>query len=288
MKVDIEAWIEEDPENRAFRQAVHTVCKAISMSDGLQSNMIMKGGALLALGYRSQRYTRDIDFSTGIVLARFDKEDFERELEEGLIKAVETLEYSLDCRVQRIEQRPARDDASFPTFRINIGYAYKSNANAHRRLMRGMSPQIVRIDYSLNEPIDHVDFIEFGDGSKISVYRMEDLIAEKYRAILQQKIRKRIRGQDLFDLYYILDVCTHIQDEDLKERVLQSLIKKSKARDLIASPESMSDPDIRNRTQKGYGALSSSVDFELDDFDLVYKRIEDFYVSLPWDRYSAP
>ena len=49
-KIDIGVWVENDPDNIAFRQAAHTVLHAISITEALQSSMIMKGGVLLALG----------------------------------------------------------------------------------------------------------------------------------------------------------------------------------------------------------------------------------------------
>jgi predicted nucleotidyltransferase component of viral defense system len=281
-KINIAVWVENDPENLAFRQAVHIVLHAISITEALQSSMVMKGGVLLALGYRSQRYTGDIDFSTPISLENFDKEIFREKLDEGLVYAVENLGYGLDCRIQKIEQNPPRDDASFPTITTNIGYAYKNESNSHRRLIQGQSSKIIKLDYSLNESVGDVDFFEIEEGNTIRVYDIVELIAEKFRAILQQEVRNRVRGQDPYDLYHILKVCSLEGDENLKKHVLHRLIAKSEARNLSVSPDSMSNPEIKHRSKEGYRNLQSIVEEELLDFDFIYGEIERFYRSLPW------
>ena len=87
-KLKIDEWVQAaEPNQIPFRQAVHTILVAISGNKFLQSSMTMKGGVLLALGYRSQRFTQDIDFSTPATLEEFDQEDFRARLDESLVDA---------------------------------------------------------------------------------------------------------------------------------------------------------------------------------------------------------
>lgn len=283
-KVDISTWVENAPENIAFRQAAHTVLHAISITEALQSSMIMKGGVLLALGYRSQRYTRDIDFSTPSQLADFDQKWFRETLDEGLAYAVENLGYGLDCRVQKIEQKPAGDGASFPTIKTTIGYAYKGDSKNHQRLLKGQSIHIIKLDYSLNESVGNIDFFELEDGNLIRVYDTVELISEKFRALLQQEVRNRVRAQDLYDLYYILDVCSLETDIEMKSHILKRLIEKSESRRLVVKMESMANDEIRKRSREGYKTLPDLVEEKLQDFDIIYDQVEQFYQSLPWEQ----
>ena len=103
-KFNIKEWVEADPDQTAFRQAVHTILTAISGTPFLQTSMIMKGGVLLALGYSSSRYTQDIDFSTAVRLPEFDTGKFKIRLDEGLVFAVE----GLDKRWLSIEKNEKR------------------------------------------------------------------------------------------------------------------------------------------------------------------------------------
>lgn len=281
-KIAITNWVDQDPDNRTFRQAVHTLLHAISITEALQSSMIMKGGILLALGYRSERYTGDIDFSTQQTLAEFDIESFREKLEEGLVYAVEELGYGLDCLIQKIKQKPPREDATFPTITVTIGYAYKSDVRLHKRLQKGMSTQTIKIDYSLNESVGDFEFFELDGGHTVRVYDTVEIISEKFRALLQQEVRNRVRAQDLYDLYYILDVCSLSDDKALSAIILKRLIEKSASRNLGVSAESMSNPEIRSRSAAGYKDLVSLVEEKLLPFEQVYDEVESYYRSLPW------
>lgn len=284
---NIDKWVNTaaDLKDISFRQAVHTILIAVSGNEFLQSSMIMKGGVLLALGYKSHRLTRDIDFSTHTTLEDFNQDEFREMLGESLVSAVERLRYGLDCRIQSIKQEPAGDDASFPTIKTTIGYAYKHDRKSLKRLVAGNSSTIIKLDYSLNEPVGSVDYfsLDMDDGT-IQVYDIVELVAEKFRALLQQEIRKRVRAQDLHDLYHIFGVSLEHFTPEVKERILQRLIKKSEARGLSLSPESMSSEEIMRRTREGYEvSLPSMVNGYLKPFDEIYPEVEGFYRSLPWE-----
>lgn len=281
-KFNIKDWVKADPEYLTFRQAVHTILTAISGTPYLQTSMIMKGGVLLALVYESPRYTQDIDFSTPILPKSFDIDEFRKKLAEGLINAVESLGYGLDCQIQRIAKSPPQSGATFPTICANIGYAYKSESNAHRRLMAGNSSTVIGLDYSLNEPAGNIDFLELADGNIIRTYDLAELIAEKFRALLQQQVRNRVRRQDIYDIHFVLKTHPNMNDTFIKERILQRLTEKAAARNLSVSHESMSNPEILKRTRKEYHLLAAEIEGELPPFDVVYGAVESFYRSLSW------
>ena len=282
-KFNIKEWVEADPDQAAFRQAVHTVLTAISGTPFLQTSMIMKGGVLLALGYNSSRYTQDIDFSTAVRLPEFNQKKFKSRLDAGLLFAAESLGYGLDCRIQGIVQKPAQEDASFPTIQTKVGYAYKSKPAEHRRLLAGQATKVIKLDYSLNEPVGHVEFYELEDGNEIRTYSLIELIAEKFRALLQQQVRNRMRGQDVYDLYHLFTMHPELVAEDeTKNKILERLIEKSAIRSLSISVESLANADIRRRTEEDYKKRYSEMEDPLPPFDTLYKRVEEYYRSLPW------
>jgi predicted nucleotidyltransferase component of viral defense system len=280
-KFDIKEWVNQNSDYLAFRQAVHTILIAIAGTPFLQTSMIMKGGVLLALSYNSPRYTKDIDFSTATKRSDFDLADFRRQLEESLIDAVETLGYGLDCRIQSCIQNPKSDDATFPTIQVSIGYASKGTP-AHRRLQAGGAADVVRIDYSLNEPVEETDLYELEEGSVIRTYSLVEMVAEKFRALLQQEQRNRVRRQDIYDLYYVLNDHPLRGDHRTKTRILERLIEKSRIRDLPVDPEAMSNPEIRRRSEEEYLKLAPEIEGHLPPFAKVYDFVETFYRSLPW------
>ncbi len=262
--------------------AVHTILYAIANNPRLQAEMIIKGGILLALRYNSPRYTTDVDFSTSLKYSEFNQDEFEAELGASLAMAVETLNYGLDCRLQSIKINPSRPDATFPTLIARIGYADKSDLKKHRRLLRKNALDVVKVEYSFNEITPNIEHVRLARGGELSVYGLRDLIAEKYRAILQQEVRNRIRRQDVYDLFFLFNSCPTISPGD-KKGILDSLLIKSESRSLSVGAESMRSEEIMRRTRKEYQLLKQEIIGELPDFDEVYSVVQRFYELLPWE-----
>jgi predicted nucleotidyltransferase component of viral defense system len=280
-KFDIKEWVHQNPDYTAFRQAVHTILTAIAGTPFLQTSMIMKGGVLLALSYNSPRFTKDIDFSTATRRPEFDLDEFRRHLDDSLINTVEALDYGLDCRIQSCVLSPKSEDATWPTIQVSIGYAYKGSP-AHKRLQSGIASQVVRIDYSLNEPVEETELFELEEGSIIHTYSFVEMVAEKFRALLQQEARNRVRRQDIYDLHYVLSDHPLRDDPATRARILERLVEKSRIRDLPVDPEAMSNPEIRRRSEAEYNNLAPEIEGELPRFAEVYDLVETFYRSLPW------
>ncbi|MBU4337794.1 MAG: nucleotidyl transferase AbiEii/AbiGii toxin family protein [Actinobacteria bacterium] len=283
---NIGEWVdlEENPTHKTLREAIHTVLIAISTGKWPNHNMIIKGGVLLAIRYESIRFTEDIDFSTNINLKDFDQDSFLLELEQNLASAVEKLDYGLDCKIQSYQLQPSNNpNATFPTFKIKIGYAYKHDTNAHKRLLKKQSLHIVKLDYSLNEETYDVEPLILTDGGTIYAYSIYDIIAEKFRAILQQKTRNRVRRQDSYDLYTLINNFPITTDEERKV-ILDTLLKKSASRNLEISIASISDPETIQRSEEQYHVLASEIDGELPEFETVYRFVKNFYESLPWGK----
>ncbi|MDZ7661060.1 nucleotidyl transferase AbiEii/AbiGii toxin family protein [Thiohalophilus sp.] len=274
--VDVENWVEATDNNNelVFRQAAHTVLVAVSNSAFLNQRMYMKGGILLSLIYNGIRHTRDIDFSTSQKVSGFDEGEFLEELKRELASAVESLPYGLDCRIQSHEMRPpATAGHTQPTYKIKIGYAYKGDKAKHKRLLNGRSPAIVEVDYSFNEPnYEHTAEVELDNGGHILVYSLIDLLAEKIRSILQQEARNRVRRQDAYDLYCLLEQIGELSDAR-KNEVLNSLLLKAEARALEVNKGSMNNPEIRKRSEAEYKQLESEIEGELPSFEVVYERV---------------
>ena len=281
---DVRQWVESEPDlaRRELREAVHTVLWAIGASHFLSASMLIKGGILLAIRYHGVRYTRDIDFSIDVPYRDFDEEFFLKELEEGLFAASNQLEYDLDCRIQSHRIQPANQpDPSFPNLRLTIGYAPKWDRNRHRRLLARKATQVVRVDFSFNEVTLEIENITLTDGGELRAYSFSDLVAEKYRAILQQEVRNRPRRQDIYDLYVLFEKLPDISKVE-KRKVLASLRRKSESRGLQVDANSLAMPEIVKRSAMDYGLLATEITGDLPPFKNAYSRIRGFYESLPW------
>ena len=281
----ITEWVgaDTDSSETELRQAVHTVLYAIASSRSLQQNMVIKGGVLLAVQYGNTRYTRDIDFSTDQQYADFDAGAFFDELESCLADAVEALDYGLDCQIQSSRVKP-KADATFPTLHVKVGYAYFGSGK-HQRLVKKQCPDTLMLDYSFNEPsveIDELDIIECG---LLRAYSLPDLVAEKYRSMIQQPVRNRIRRQDVFDLHTLLTTYNAILvSPDVCKQVYETLQVKSEIKGLDVGSLSLADPGVVSRSQKEYGQLEHEVTGELPDFDAAYALVQGYYEALPWSE----
>jgi predicted nucleotidyltransferase component of viral defense system len=274
------SWVNatQDASVIELRQAIHTVITAISYSNYLSDKMIVKGGVLLAICFKGTRFTKDIDFSTSDRYLTFDEDRFIDELKTNLLFAVESLPYELDCRMQTYALNPKKG-GTFPTLQIKIGYAYKGTGK-HKKLLANLCPDILQIDYSFNELNTKIEIIEIEEDKSVKAYSLIDLVAEKYRAILQQKVRDRIRRQDAYDLYWLL-TNGYLEHAD-NGNILASLIMKSKSRNLEVNIDSMDDTEIRRRCEHEYQTLSQEIEGELPDFSAVYDSVREFYRALPW------
>jgi predicted nucleotidyltransferase component of viral defense system len=147
--------------------------------------------------------------------------------------------------------------------------------------MRGESPHVIHVDFSLNEPRGGPVLLEIAKGKTIQVYSFEDLVAEKFRAVLQQEVRNRMRRQDIYDLYLLLNSGAG-KSEETKARVLDSLKEKAAARDLTIDRKSMQNHEIYRRSHAEYDLLIHEIEGPLPEFDVAYDLVRSYYEALPW------
>lgn len=281
--VDLSSWVAKekaDPVEYRRRQVVEIILHSISSNHILKDHLLLKGGTLMNLAYDSPRATSDVDFTAAGSL-----DDFEEELKLGLDdempKSMVRLGYlDLACKVQGAKWQPPIPNARFPTLEIRVASARK-NTNEMRRLNEGQAPNVVKLEISFNEYTETPQplFLD-SDGQFIFTYSLMELIAEKYRAILQQNIRNRYRGQDVYDIARLIR--QHDLGEAQKSAIHGILIKKCESRDLSVDRESIDDREIIRRASVDYESLSLQLGGDeisfVDDFALV----RDFFVTLPW------
>lgn len=287
INVSLPKWVEavkEDETAYKDRQVVEILLNAIGLSNDLKKSLYLKGGTLMALAFRSERLTADVDFSCIINDHNKFAEDLASELNPLLIKAANTLGYlNIICRVQKIKKMPrSRDfeEASFPALKATVGYAIKGSSQ-EMRLIKGTASRTIELDISFNEQISAFQELIL-DTPLISIraYSPTELLAEKFRAIIQQKVRNRTRRQDVFDINYLLGIYTY-SPEDKKE-ILETFLMKAHSRNLVVNPQSLNDAEIRKRSQSEWNSLQEEISGPLPDFNQAYRKVQNFYQSLPW------
>lgn len=131
--VNVNRWVEaarNDPILFVQRQCTDIVLTAIGLSPDLHETLVLKGGTLMALAFRSERVTADVDF-TSISDPEGLADRLVGELNAQIPRAIQKLGYlDLDCKVQSVEKRPRPqnfENLQFPALLIRLGYAQKGS-----------------------------------------------------------------------------------------------------------------------------------------------------------------
>ncbi len=285
--IDLSTWVKSGAPSMspAFRQAIHVLIHAISNSPVLHEKMTLHGGLLLSIIFRGIRHTQDIDFVTTDHINDFDIDSFVKQLDDSLVESCEALPYGMDCRIQSRRLEPPGPDKNFQSLAMTMGYAQKGT-NGHKRLMKGQGPNVIEIDFNFNEHNLQVDTVQLSDGGQVRVYSLADQVAEKYRAMIQQKVRNRSRRQDAYDIYSLLDK-GFLNAGDIKNVILNSLLLKAGSRELIVDQYSLQDKDVIARSAREYTTLADEISGELPPFDKMFEVVRTFYESLPWNCISG-
>lgn len=96
-------------------------------------------------------------------------------------------------------------------------------------------------------------------------------MAEKFRSLLQQPVRRRNRRQDVFDLHHLLqEYDEHFRNMETRSLVLEKLIKSSTGRGLDAylHQKGMLDPEVRKRSVEDVSTLKQEMEVK-EDIDVL-------------------
>lgn len=279
---NIPEWVKNAPaEDKGFREAVHIILETIATDARLSELLCLKGGILMALHYKSQRHTTDIDFSTDKEFSIDAEEEIKALIETRLAEAADRMPYDTECRLQRWKVQPGRDK-TFVTIQMKVGYAIR-NTREHEKLMRGNGVKTVSIDYSYLESIPEFEEISLGSDGVLRVYAIQTLVAEKIRSLLQQPIRGRNRRQDVFDLHHLLNTRPELYSQEYKETVLQAIIIKCADRQVPVDQNAYDNPAIHDMALADYHSMDDEVVGDLPDFEEAFTQIKDYFRQLPWN-----
>jgi Nucleotidyl transferase AbiEii toxin, Type IV TA system len=285
LRINTEDWVRNGRFNATLhlqRQVAETILYAISTSEHLKHDFFLKGGSLMGLAYNSPRQTNDIDLTSTWIPSQKRIAELERVLLSGMRTAAASLGYDqLIFKVHSIkpEVMPLVDDKrTWPTLAFRIGYA-KRGGNQEQRLANGKANNAIKIDITFSEPIGSLQILEMTDGKRILAYDLVWLVAEKYRAILQQPIRNRARRQDVYDINLLLLGQPKLADS--KDELLATFLSSCEFRNILPTRFSLDDERIKKMSAADWNSLEKEID-PLPDFNECYERVAGFYRSLPW------
>ena len=283
--IDVAAWVaraEQDPFTHRQRQAVEIILNAIAMTGPLNTELFLKGGILLGLAYGSPRQTTDIDLTAAFAPDGDIDDRIGTMLNFAFPRTAASLGYvDLVLRTQSAKGLPNHmfPEAEFPALKLKIAYA-RRGTNEERALSEGTASSVIDVDISFNEPLNHVQVLELTGGQELYAYGVIDLVAEKYRALLQQIPRNRYRRQDVYDLDVLLPGI--LADEIPPADILKALLDKCSARRLEPNRWSLDNTEVKSRASRDWNSMELELD-DLPEFEDCYERVATFYRTLPWD-----
>ncbi len=285
LKIDVVKWVENakaDPVAYRQRQTVEIVLNAIAITTPLNAKMFLKGGILMGLAYDSPRQTTDIDMSTNLIVGSEIGDKVKTLLDSAFPRAAAALGYAdLVLKTHSVTKLPKKtifESADFPALKLKIAYAQRGTKQENA-LREGKSPGVIDLDISFNETLQQIQVLELTGGQELQAYGLVDLIAEKYRAMLQQVQRRRNRRQDVYDLDLLIGKIE--VDDALREQILDVFIAKCHSRQIEPTRSSLDNPEIKSRSRAEWQTMILELG-DVPDFERCFARVSEFYRSLPW------
>jgi predicted nucleotidyltransferase component of viral defense system len=249
---DLEAWrrraqVSLDEARKRFAQFV--ALESIAAEPGLAEVLAFKGGNALRFIYGSPRGTLDLDFTADASFPD-EQEHIRQTLDRALRQGGNLFGIKLKC--QRVERKPAKKQATLPTYDIAIGYQlpgdrYFADLESPGRQVA----TVVKVEISFNDVVCETQRRQLTQRhpGEIRVCSLEDIVAEKLRALLQQVIRNRNRPQDVFDIARTMR--DHGEALDLV-KVAAFLVQKSTARGISVTRTAFSAEEVKTRAAYEY------------------------------------
>lgn len=244
-------------EEKLARWAQHQILVAISNVSRLRQLLIFKGGNALRAAYGSVRATKDLDFS---IDSKLPDKDVKNWLERALTR--QSHRSDIELRVQSFKPKPKNPNLTRRTWVIKVGYALRSNTLTLRRLLNEppQSPSVIPLEISENEAVGIYANDRIVGAENLNVSTVENIIAEKLRALLQQPIRKRYRPQDVFDIAYqsLRAKSNYAPALDLNS-LRRQFSEKCKIRDVSSSFDGFKNEDVWGNAARDYANLETTV-----------------------------
>jgi predicted nucleotidyltransferase component of viral defense system len=257
-----------------FRFAQYGILQAVADSRTLSQTLVFKGGNALDFVWQPNRSTKDLDFSSK------DSTLTAERIRTFLTPSLERVSRSMGVlyRIQKMRQQPPGPNRSFITFEGTIGYALPDDGTNRKLIQQDRSSNAaVPLDVSLNEPICRIVEVDIASSNLLQVCQLEDIVAEKLRALLQQLVRKRCRPQD------VLDICVAVQENPALDLDLTAefLLEKAKARNVPVSRAAFHQEEIRSRAFEGYSGLRETTRSAFIEFEEAFAMVMSLVDRLP-------
>lgn len=239
--------------------------------------LCFKGGNALRFIYRNPRSTIDLDFTAAGPAFPDDAGRIRDLLTESVSRIANN--FGVKARSQRVRRNPPGSDKTTPTYEASVAYQFPGDRHfADFESWLRPLPTVVELEISLNDEVCETGPAQLHPDLDFTIRActLEDIIAEKLRALLQQRLRNRNRRQDVYDIARA--VANPLQAID-RVKVASFFIRKCRARS-IEPRRSAFDEDIRRRAEYDYAMLFDALDPDFIPFETAWTATKSLVDSL--------
>lgn len=278
---ELKTWAQQNSvaiQDARERFVQYSILLAIAEDQNLSTNLIMKGGVALDFVWRPYRSTSDIDFSVNpdFPVDEISTESLTKWLSSGFRQS--ELHTGVLLAINGIDRQPPGPDKTFVTFQARVTFALPDEIKIRNQIRSGQyGRHVVKLDISINEPVCGFTEHQFGLEGSLLISSIEDIVAEKLRAILQQPIRDRSRSRDVLDIANLVRSTPALNPDQVGE----FLLAKANARNVPVTKEHFRTPEIRDYSQRDYAVLKPTVRSSYLEFEDAFSRVLAFVDTLP-------
>ena len=250
-------------EEARQRYMQFVVVESLASTPGCRDGLSFKGGNALRFFYGNQRSTVDLDYTAAPSFP--DSEDRIRDLLNRAFR-IGSMRYSVKARCQKVKRNPRGEDKTFPTHHVTVGYQFPEDRHFRNfETYERHFTKVIEVQISINDVVCETRPLNPDPGTNVTVKvcALEDILAEKLRALLQQRVRRRNRRQDLYDVARMVQKHGSAID---RPKVSEFFVRKAAARHIEAC-KSAFDNDIRARAAVEYEHLFDEHDPEFIPVD---------------------
>jgi predicted nucleotidyltransferase component of viral defense system len=260
--------------------AIIAVLEAVASRPQLRDRFVLKGGNALKLVFMGPRGSVDVDMSDVERSPDQREEETQRVLDmfcDQLNSALEDIAphhgYA-EMVVQSTEIKPAnKNPRDFPALEVKVGYSELEDRTPPYS-------DVVKVEITLNEIVCDTQYAAVGS-AEVQVSSLNDIMAEKLRALLQQVPRNRNRPNDVFDIWFYTTRAGRALDQ---ESVSRFLVKKSIDKEGLGTVtrQMFYHPDVRSRAAVGWNEIEERLpaSVELPDFNAAFEQVLAFVDTL--------
>lgn len=201
-----------------YREFIQLVFLKEFYSQNWSEGIFFKGGTAIRLVFDGSRFSEDLDFTVML-----NSEDFEIQINKFWKYLEKTYGWTIKIRKTMVDKSylltVIKENKSYSLF-INLDFSFREKV---------LSPDqsVIKTEY----PVIFTSFIHH--------LSKEEVLAEKIRAIMTRE-----KGRDIYDLWYLLNIGTEMNEIYILEKLKYYKIAKFSKNDLLSRISNFSKSDF--------------------------------------------